>query len=391
VEGSGDGTCWCGGAIEGWSPDYGRCARCATLVWRPGSRRDHAAVVHDEAADLYGLNYFIEHAKALGHPDLFERSRADLSERCVFWLKTLLRHRPPPARTLELGCANGAFVATLASAGYDATGLDLSPAITDYVRRTFEVPVLTGPLEAQQLPAGSVDVLVMMDVLEHLPDPFATLAVAARVLAEDGLLLVQTPKVDPAETFPALAKRKAPFLEALKPREHLLLYSEASVRELLGRAGFAHVIFEPANFPQLDMFLLASRRRVPTVDGWREALRRTRSGRMVEALVDAYDAGGEARVLREELAQLRGHVEGIERDRAARLEEILLRDRRLEEVERDRQAREGEFDRFRATATAELERLRDVEGAHEKLLRRLGPLRRLFDVKSRSGMPGAKP
>lgn len=373
----GDAACWCGGGtLSEFSDEYALCRRCGTLIWRPEAPRERPAV-RDEAADLYGLNYFVEHARALGHPDLYERTSRDLSERCVFWLKALLRHRLPPARTLELGCGNGTFVATLASAGYDATGLDLSPALTDYVRRTFDVPILTGPLEGQRLAPGSIDVLVLMDVLEHLPDPAAALATAAPLLAADALLLVQTPRFDPALSFAQLRERGDAFLQQLRTREHLFLFSEGSVRELLARAGFTHVVFEPAIFSQYDMFLLASRRPVPTVDAWREALRRSRAGRMMEALVDAYDEAAAARAAldvrgaaapeRAEIERLGRVIEEIERDRAARLAAILDRDRQLGELERDR-----------AEARVELQRLREVERAYLEVLRRLGPLRRIF-------------
>ncbi len=125
--------CWCGNpSLAPFSDEHLVCERCRTLVARLRGSTDVSSV-RDERGDLYGLNYFVEHARALGHPDLFERTRLDFSERCVFWLKALLRHRSPPSRVLELGCANGAFVATLTAAGYEPTGLDLSPSLTEYV------------------------------------------------------------------------------------------------------------------------------------------------------------------------------------------------------------------------------------------------------------------
>ena len=376
----GEGACWCGErTLAPFSEEYRLCERCGSLVWRPGEPRD-PPVVRDESTDFYGLNYFVEHARALGHPELFERTRTDLSERCVFWLKALLRHRPPPARTLELGCGNGAFVATLAAAGYDATGLDLSPALAEYVRKTFDVPMLTGPLEEQRLPPGSVDVLVLMDVLEHVPDPLATLTAAAPALADDALLLIQTPHFDPAVTYAQLLERKDPFLVQLKSREHLFLLSEGSAGELLSRAGFGHVLFEPAIFSIYDMFLVASRKPIPTVDAWRDALRRTRNGRMMEALIDAYDA---AEAARKEERRLASFVDGLERDRAARLDAIHERDRRIEEIERDRAAELERHEAELKRQAAELERLWAVERTHQEVLRRLGPLKRLFDAGSR--------
>ncbi len=298
VERTAQPRCWCGNLdLAPFSPDYLVCGRCSTLV--VASLPEDPTHVRDEVTSLYGLSYFNDHAKEMGHPVLAERARNDLSERCAFWLESLLRYRPPPARTLELGCANGAFVGLLSEAGYQATGLDLSPAVTRFARETFQVPVLTGPLEMQHLEPGSVDVLVMMDVLEHLPDPLETLRTISRLLAPDGLLLAQTPRYDPSRSHADLEKTSDPFLAQLKPAEHLLLLSPSSAEALLAEAGFSVVQLIPAIFGHYDMSFVASR--VPLQElpeeRWREALRRTRSGRVVEALLDSArrNRGGDPR------------------------------------------------------------------------------------------------
>lgn len=288
----GEARCWCGNeALFAFSADYLVCRQCESLVLRRPAPGDPARAA-DEQADFYGLAYFTEGARARGHPGLHERTRSDLSERCVTWLRTLLKYREPPARILEVGCASGAFVGLLAAAGFDATGLDLSPAVTSHVQACFDVPVLTGPLEAQRIAAGSLDAIAMMDVVEHLPDPVATLAAAATLLGDDGLLLIQTPQFDPRLSFAELEHARSPFLDQLRPEQHLFLFSRQSISALLDRAGLGSVGFQPAHFPEHDMFVIASRhalREIGEAQG-REALRRTRGGRIVDALIDLSEA-----------------------------------------------------------------------------------------------------
>lgn len=358
------GRCWCGSvATTRYSPEYALCSACATLV---STGEPSATRVSSEKADLYGRNYFFEHARALGHPDLVERARLDLSERCVFWLKSLLAHRPPPASTLELGCGNGSFVGLLAAAGYDAAGLDLSPSVTAYARETFGVPVLTGPIEDQRLPPGSLDAVVMMDVLEHLSDPVATLETVASLLRDDGLLLVQTPRFDPARSVEDLQRAGAAFLEQMKPREHLFLLSEGAARAMAARAGFPHVAFGPAIFAHYDMFFVASRSEIPTVpeETWRQSLRRSRSSRIVEALVDAFDAHRAAVGQAAKLGE-------IEADRAARLEVILSQQRELADL----RVRSGELEsrvgELRLRIGELEERIGELEHARATVGRRL--------------------
>src|SRR5581483_10733380 len=175
-------TCWCGNAdLVEFDREYLRCPRCETLVLRQMPREDVTAVGADEAG-LYGKDYWFNHQEQdVGFPNITQRSRADLPERCVHWLRAVLKYKLPPARTLELGAAHGGFVAMLRLAGFDSTGLELSPWIAEYARRTFDVPTLQGPVERQPLAPGSLDLIAMMDVIEHLRDPVGTLSACVRL------------------------------------------------------------------------------------------------------------------------------------------------------------------------------------------------------------------
>ncbi len=194
-------------------------------------------------ADFYGRDYWFGHMRELGHPDIRERARRDLSERCLHWLRTVLRYCRPPARTLELGCGHGGFVAMLRSAGFDARGLELSPSIAGFATRTFGVPVLTGPVEDQAIGPGSMDLVLAMDVLEHFSDPLETVRHCAGLLEQQGLFLFQTPCYPEGMAFDDMQAHRSPFLEQLRPQEHIYLFSRTSVRALFERVGFGHVVF----------------------------------------------------------------------------------------------------------------------------------------------------
>ena len=92
-------------------------------------RGEEISQVRDDDQDFYGKNYYLHHVQEdYGLPDLETRARADLPERCLHWLRTLLKFVPAPgARTLELGCGHGGFVATQRWAGLDATGPRTEP------------------------------------------------------------------------------------------------------------------------------------------------------------------------------------------------------------------------------------------------------------------------
>ena len=324
--------CWCGHArLEDFSPDYRRCPACETLVVR-NMRGEEISQVRDDEQDFYGKNYYLRHIREdYGLPDLETRARADLPERGLHWLRTLLKFLPdPPARTLELGCGHGGFVAMQRWAGLDATGLELSPWLVRQARAWFDVPVLAGRLEDQDLAAGSYDAVILIDVLEHLPDPRGTLRRAISLLrSPDSFLLIQTPSYPAGRSYEALRAEGHPFLQQLKPVEHLHLFSEGAVRRLCAEVGVGRVRFEPAVFAHYDQYALASagplQERPPPARA-EALLRGAPTARAILALLDLADARDALQVrLAEQAAEyrdLRGHFDGSEADRAARLEVI---------------------------------------------------------------------
>ena len=282
-------TCWCGNAeLLSFSAQYGECNACGTLVSLVGMAPDELLVRNDET-DFYGKEYWLGHQSTdLGFPNIYARARNDLSERNLHWLKTLLKYRLPPAQVMELGCSHGSFVALLQQAGYVASGVEMSPWVVEFGRMTFDVPISVGPVEALDLPVGSFDAIALMDVLEHLPDPAATMAHCLQLLKPAGLLLIQTPQFKEGTNYGALVEGKSAFLEQLKADEHLYLFSDRSVTSLFERLGAKHIQFEPAIFGHYDMFFVVSRAplQVNAPERIDRALLETPGGRLTLALLD---------------------------------------------------------------------------------------------------------
>jgi 2-polyprenyl-3-methyl-5-hydroxy-6-metoxy-1,4-benzoquinol methylase len=279
--------CWCGSAaLAPFGPRYGRCGECGTLVAR--AMPDLGPSAAGAEAGFYGCDYWRGHQeKDLGLPDIAQRARDDLAGRGLHWLQALLAHRLPPARVLEVGCGHGAFVALLRLAGFDATGLELSPWVVEFARRTFDVPVLLGPLEQQGFAPGSVDVVVMNDVIEHLPDPVAALAGVVEVLAPGGLLMLQTPCAPQDAGHGELERAGDSFLKMMEEEGHVFLFSRRALTRLLEQAGLPAVRTRPAFFGY-DMALVAGRQAPADVEpaAAEAALLATPAGRVALALLD---------------------------------------------------------------------------------------------------------
>ena len=309
--------------------------------------------VDDDESAFYGKRYWLDHqTHELGLPDIHARARGDVAERNLHWLATLLSYRLPPARSLELGCAHGSFVALMRYCGFDAEGIEMSPWVVEFARNTFGVPVLVGPVEDLDVEPDSVDVIVLMDVLEHLPDPMATMAHCRKLLKADGIFLVQTPQFEEGRDCAALVEGKDAFLEMMQSDEHLYLFSKRSVSRLFEQIGAGHIEFERAMFQRYDMFFLASPEPLTKLPekAIEQFLLKTPEGRLVLALLDLRRREREwlDRLSEYEsiLASRDGDIGTLSRlltesetDRAARGEQIETLGELLRESEEDRAAR----------------------------------------------------
>ena len=382
-------SCWCSApSLTPFTEDYLACVHCGTLVSQFAHERDVAHVSADES-DLYGKNYWFDHMeKDLGFTNIYQRARTDLSERCLYWLRALLDYRTPPAHALELGSAHGGFVAALSWAGFDASGLELSPSIAQIARELYGVNMLVGPIEDQDIPEHSLDIIALMDVLEHLPDPVTTVRHCVSRLKRGGVLLIQTPQFPEGQSFEELSRAGNRFLEMLKPNEHLYLFSERSVRLLFEQVGFTHFVFEPALFSHYDMFFLVSDAPIARVDPAEAeaALVKRPDGRLMQALLDlrtrlddsvprtAFEASELDREARLRVMERQGNQLG----EAAAREASLLGDvdglrRALDAAEADREARLRVIERHGSE-------LRDIGQSREALASELDAMRQAFEA-----------
>src|SRR5215469_10577608 len=115
--------------------------------------------------------------------------------------------------------------------------------------------MLVGPIETQVIGAGSLDVVALMDVLEHLFDPIAAMSRCQALLSLPGLLIIQTPRYVENLSFAEMVQSDDPFLQQLKPDQHLFLFSESSLQQFLKQLGFEYLAFEPAVFKHYDQFV----------------------------------------------------------------------------------------------------------------------------------------
>lgn len=121
----------------------------------------------------------------------------DLHERAIERLRGAV---VPGARIADVGCGQGAFSLRMADDGYDVTGLDVVPAAEQQAAGSFayhEVDLFEPSAREAFLHAhgNTFDAVVLLEVIEHVRDPWETLSFAHRLLRPGGTLLLSTPNI----------------------------------------------------------------------------------------------------------------------------------------------------------------------------------------------------
>ena len=143
----------------------------------------------------------------------------------------------PGQRLLEMGAGEGGNLFHLRSRGASCFGVDFSPQKAAFAQRATGAPFVAADAGALPYADASFDVVLIRDLLHHLPDRMAALAEAHRVWRRAVRLVVIEPNV-----FSPLA-----LLQALTiPAERGILHSTAErLQTELAASGFRIVAQRP--------------------------------------------------------------------------------------------------------------------------------------------------
>jgi len=161
---------------------------------------------------------------------------ADFADFVLAWLP------PAPARVLEVGCGGGDTLAYLQATGRcDRTaGVELVAEAAETARGRLD-DVYEGNIEHLDLPIApaSLDVVLCLDVLEHLIDPWRTATRLAGLLAPGGVLIASIPNVRHFRVvLPLLVRGRWDYAESgLMDRTHLRFFTQRTATQLLRQAG----------------------------------------------------------------------------------------------------------------------------------------------------------
>ncbi|TAK35863.1 MAG: class I SAM-dependent methyltransferase [Chloroflexota bacterium] len=188
-------------------------------------------------------------------PDQFRHSarrwaaRSRRPEVAIRWLR---EHVPPGAIVLDVGCGAGLFLPLIEQAGFVPIGIEISETLVNFLRAK-EFRVHLGSVEDYPAQWPQPQAIMVMEVIEHVPDPVGFLR-AIRQRFPTVPLLLSTPS--PRSWAARLGVRPAVDW----PPNHLLRWSEQSLRIALQSAGY--------NSIELSFGPVLSQEIVPTFSSW---------------------------------------------------------------------------------------------------------------------------
>jgi 2-polyprenyl-3-methyl-5-hydroxy-6-metoxy-1,4-benzoquinol methylase len=223
--------CWCGARtaiVRFRTAAFGllRCAQCGCY------RIDPAPVASDEEAATFYTGYYDRPVASAGPTPVATRSSR-------FWKAVALEPtlQQVGRRVADIGCGEGTLCGELRAAGWpEVVGLDVSRSRIERARaRQPGIEFYHRPIEQTPIAEGTCDLIVMDNVIEHLPAPLGTLTTLRRYLAPRGRIVVITPNMCSGH-FELLGRRWTP---ELAPHAHVFLFTASSLTRLLGDAGYS--------------------------------------------------------------------------------------------------------------------------------------------------------
>lgn len=168
----------------------------------------------------------------------------------------------PPELVLDVGCFCGAVGARLKEKypGVRVVGVEPIKEAAEVARQKLDM-VITGKLEEVDLPAegvalGSVDAIILADVLEHMYNPWHALVSLRPLLAPNGVVLASIPNIRNLNVLNELVQGDFAYSGAgILDITHIRFFSYQGVQRLFAETGYKIELVEYNLDPQFQPLL----------------------------------------------------------------------------------------------------------------------------------------
>lgn len=200
------------------------CNRCGFMYANPQETIDCEILEAVENPEIYDVEK---------NRLYFEKQQTQLPDN-LHALKVLNDLCPKRGTLLEIGSFCGIFLDQIRRNGWTVTGLDPDRSAAQYARKTYGLNIVNSVLPCPELPTHNYDAVVMLHVIEHMPQPIGNLLDIHRVLKPGGVLVVETPRFD-SLMFKLLGRRERSLSNCYG---HIQFFTVPTLTAMLEKCGF---------------------------------------------------------------------------------------------------------------------------------------------------------
>jgi len=213
-----------------------KCNRCGLMYANPQDVVDSVKYQTDSFYKESGYSLTYDTNK---HYLYFEKQQNQLPDN-LKTLQVLNKYSPNRGKLLEIGSYLGIFLDQIRTDGWDVTGLEIDKSALNYCRSKYGLNIIEGTLDRACLPEKEFDAVVLLHVIEHMPDPSKDLNEIYRIIKQGGILVVETPRFD-SLLFKIFKHRERSIRNC---DGHIYFFTVPQLRQLLEKANFEIIRIE---------------------------------------------------------------------------------------------------------------------------------------------------
>ena len=172
----------------------------------------------------------------------------------------------PPGTLLDVGCGGGAtgLLVKQKFPGTRVVGIEINPSAAEHARGHLDRVVCAGLDDvdpARDLPGETIATVLLLDVLEHLYDPWRALQRIHGWLAPGTRVVASVPNIRNLATLSDIAGGRFEYeANGVLDITHVRFFTRSSLRELFEQTGFDVRRLEPLTQPAVIDPVIVSRR-----------------------------------------------------------------------------------------------------------------------------------
>jgi 2-polyprenyl-3-methyl-5-hydroxy-6-metoxy-1,4-benzoquinol methylase len=209
-----------------------RCNSCKFIFMNP-------QFTEEIINNMYDMNYYsgnsdysyLDEREIFNYSEYVWNSRIDFINRYI-----------PGGNFLDIGSSFGGLLQS-ARKKFIPYGIELSEYSAQYSKKFFGENIHNGTLENHNFKYSSMDVITMIELIEHLENPVKAIIECYKLLKKNGLLVIQTANMEGLQAK-MLKNSYAYYMPG-----HLSYFSKSNLLWILEQTGFSKIeFFHPVEF-----------------------------------------------------------------------------------------------------------------------------------------------